>query len=257
LVESVESKATQGAQTQAEIEAQLNSRRDTLETLADIEPETIDSKVILKTDTVTETKAAVEERQSNPSETILSVDKKQQAPAEVPAASHFTPLPDETPYCFHQRVARSATREQIALFIGKQYVLFLKFFTDFKFTRGIFWDDYREYFFGTFHFQNLPLDSALRHVSNCMTLPPEAQQVDRVMKAIGHRYHQCNPNVFKDGETVYIMCFAILMLNTALHNKNFRAAKQVSKRIFHQQLQDKSLLEPIDTRVITVRSLSL
>lgn len=82
-----------------------------------------------------------------------------------------------------------------------------------------------------------------------MAMPPESQQVDRFMKALGDRYHECNPNVFpKDCE--YPVCFAIFMLNTTLYNKNMRCMKKLGKEIFFAQLREPSV--QLDKNVIMV-----
>ena len=53
-------------------------------------------------------------------------------------------------------------------------------------------------------------------------MPGEAQQIDRIMSAFATHYCQQNPGTFSNSDTVYILSFAIIMLNTALHNKNVK-----------------------------------
>uniref|UniRef100_A0A672YAC8 Cytohesin 4a n=1 Tax=Sphaeramia orbicularis TaxID=375764 RepID=A0A672YAC8_9TELE len=53
-------------------------------------------------------------------------------------------------------------------------------------------------------------------------LPGEAQKIDRMMEAFASRYCDCNPGVFQSTDTCYILSFAIIMLNTSLHNPNVK-----------------------------------
>ncbi|TRY58462.1 hypothetical protein DNTS_002076 [Danionella cerebrum] len=53
-------------------------------------------------------------------------------------------------------------------------------------------------------------------------LPGEAQKIDRMMEAFATRYCDCNDSVFQSTDTCYILSFAIIMLNTSLHNPNVK-----------------------------------
>lgn len=63
---------------------------------------------------------------------------------------------------------------------------------------------------------------ALRIYLYRFLLPGEAQKIDRIMETFAQRYYECNPDVFADSEVCFILSFAIVMLNTSLHNKNAR-----------------------------------
>uniref|UniRef100_A0AAY4DSK4 Cytohesin 1 n=1 Tax=Denticeps clupeoides TaxID=299321 RepID=A0AAY4DSK4_9TELE len=71
-------------------------------------------------------------------------------------------------------------------------------------------------------FSNLNLVQALRQFLWNFRLPGEAQKIDRMMEAFAARYCNCNPGVFQSTDTCYILSFAIIMLNTSLHNPNVR-----------------------------------
>uniref|UniRef100_A0A8P4KHQ8 Cytohesin 1a n=1 Tax=Dicentrarchus labrax TaxID=13489 RepID=A0A8P4KHQ8_DICLA len=62
-------------------------------------------------------------------------------------------------------------------------------------------------------------------------LPGEAQKIDRMMEAFAQRYCQCNPGVFQSTDTCYILSFAIIMLNTSLHNPNVKDKPTVERFI--------------------------
>ncbi|PRD24997.1 UNVERIFIED_CONTAM: Cytohesin-1 [Trichonephila clavipes] len=53
-------------------------------------------------------------------------------------------------------------------------------------------------------------------------LPGEAQKIDRMMEKFAQRYCQLNPGVFSNTDTCYVLSFAIIMLNTSLHNPSVK-----------------------------------
>uniref|UniRef100_A0A4W3I1Y6 Cytohesin-3-like n=1 Tax=Callorhinchus milii TaxID=7868 RepID=A0A4W3I1Y6_CALMI len=71
-------------------------------------------------------------------------------------------------------------------------------------------------------FSDLNLVQALRQFLWSFRLPGEAQKIDRMMEAFATRYCQCNQNVFQSTDTCYVLSFAIIMLNTSLHNPNVK-----------------------------------
>ncbi|XP_051940601.1 cytohesin 4b isoform X2 [Hippocampus zosterae] len=71
-------------------------------------------------------------------------------------------------------------------------------------------------------FSDLNLVQALRQFLWSFRLPGEAQKIDRMMEAFAARYCECNVNVFQSTDTCYILSFAIIMLNTSLHNPNVK-----------------------------------
>nr|XP_025034909.1 cytohesin-2 [Pelodiscus sinensis] len=62
-------------------------------------------------------------------------------------------------------------------------------------------------------------------------LPGEAQKIDRMMEAFAQRYCLCNPGVFQCTDTCYVLSFAVIMLNTSLHNPNVRDKPTVERFI--------------------------
>lgn len=71
-------------------------------------------------------------------------------------------------------------------------------------------------------FKNLILVMALRQFLWSFRLPGEAQKIDRMMEKFAHRYCQQNPNIFSNPDTCFVLSFAIIMLNTSLHNPNVK-----------------------------------
>ncbi|XP_056608968.1 cytohesin-3 [Triplophysa dalaica] len=80
-------------------------------------------------------------------------------------------------------------------------------------------------------FSNLNLVQALRQFLWSFRLPGEAQKIDRMMEAFALRYCTCNPGVFQSTDTCYILSFAIIMLNTSLHNPNVKDKTTIQRFI--------------------------
>lgn len=80
-------------------------------------------------------------------------------------------------------------------------------------------------------FTDLNLVQALRQFLWSFRLPGEAQKIDRMMEAFAQRYCQCNHGVFQSTDTCYVLSFAIIMLNTSLHNPNVKDKPTVERFI--------------------------
>ncbi|XP_028608569.1 cytohesin-1 isoform X3 [Grammomys surdaster] len=78
-------------------------------------------------------------------------------------------------------------------------------------------------------FTDLNLVQALRQFLWSFRLPGEAQKIDRMMEAFAQRYCQCNTGVFQSTDTCYVLSFAIIMLNTSLHNPNVKDKPTVER----------------------------
>ena len=71
-------------------------------------------------------------------------------------------------------------------------------------------------------FKEKQLDVALRQFLWSFRLPGEAQKIDRMMESFASHYCACNPGVFSNTDTCYVLSFSIIMLNTSLHNPSVR-----------------------------------
>ncbi|EDS30359.1 cytohesin 1, 2, 3, 4 [Culex quinquefasciatus] len=76
-------------------------------------------------------------------------------------------------------------------------------------------------------FSNLILVQALRQFLWSFRLPGEAQKIDRMMECFAQRYCQLNPDIFTNTDTCYVLSFAIIMLNTSLHNPSSNIDRQI------------------------------
>ncbi|KAL5473939.1 hypothetical protein EMCRGX_G028508 [Ephydatia muelleri] len=86
-------------------------------------------------------------------------------------------------------------------------------------------------FVGLQNFCQMDLVTALRTFLASFQLPGEAQKIDRMMESFAFRYCQCNPGIFSNTDTCYILSFAIIMLNTTLHNANVKFKTSVDQFI--------------------------
>ena len=81
-------------------------------------------------------------------------------------------------------------------------------------------------------FSDCTLVDALRLFLSSFHLPGEAPKVDRLMEAFSKQYCSLNETCFKHTDTCYIFSFAIIMLNTSLHNPSVRVKDRLTKDQF-------------------------
>ena len=64
----------------------------------------------------------------------------------------------------------------------------------------------------------------------------EAQKIDRMMETFATRYCQLNPDIFTNPDTCYVLSFAIIMLNTSLHNPSVKVILVFRIKLLKNQL---------------------
>ncbi|XP_066496439.1 cytohesin-3 isoform X1 [Tiliqua scincoides] len=123
------------------------------------------------------------------------------------------------------------TPEDIAQFLYKGEGLNKTVIGDYLGERDDFNIKVLQAFVELHEFADLNLVQALRQFLWSFRLPGEAQKIDRMMEAFASRYCLCNPGVFQSTDTCYVLSFAIIMLNTSLHNHNVRDKPTVERFI--------------------------
>ncbi|XP_060906366.1 cytohesin-2 [Labrus bergylta] len=123
------------------------------------------------------------------------------------------------------------TPEDIAQFLYKGEGLNKTAIGDYLGERDDFNIKVLQAFVDLHEFTDLNLVQALRQFLWSFRLPGEAQKIDRMMEAFAQRYCHCNPGVFQSTDTCYVLSFAIIMLNTSLHNPNVRDKPGVDRFI--------------------------
>jgi IQ motif/SEC7 domain-containing protein len=104
------------------------------------------------------------------------------------------------------------------------------------------------------------VDVALRKFQAYFRMPGEAQKIERLMEVFSQRYCQCNPEVvsrLRSPDTVFVLAFAIIMLNTDLHTPNLKPERRMRAEDFMKNLRgiddcgdiDKDILMGIYERV--------
>ena len=74
-------------------------------------------------------------------------------------------------------------------------------------------------------FNGMHIDIALRKFQTYFRMPGEAQKIERLMQVFSGRYCQCNREflaTLHSSDTVFILAFAIILLNTDLHTPNIK-----------------------------------
>ncbi|TYH68985.1 hypothetical protein ES332_D05G026000v1 [Gossypium tomentosum] len=74
-------------------------------------------------------------------------------------------------------------------------------------------------FTATFEFHGMILDSALRTYLETFRLPGESQKIQRILEAFSERFFdQQSSEIFVTKDSVFILCYSLIMLNTDQHN---------------------------------------
>ncbi|XP_043911932.1 Golgi-specific brefeldin A-resistance guanine nucleotide exchange factor 1 isoform X2 [Protopterus annectens] len=82
--------------------------------------------------------------------------------------------------------------------------------------------DLLESFVGTFTFQGLRLDEALRLYLEAFRLPGEAPLIHRLLEVFTSHWHKVHGFPFASNDACFALAYAIIMLNTDQHNYNVR-----------------------------------
>ncbi|XP_010910154.1 ARF guanine-nucleotide exchange factor GNOM [Elaeis guineensis] len=73
-------------------------------------------------------------------------------------------------------------------------------------------------FAGTFDFQDMNLDTALRLFLETFRLPGESQKIQRVLEAFSERYFEQSPQILVNKDAALLLSYSLIMLNTDQHN---------------------------------------
>lgn len=110
-----------------------------------------------------------------------------------------------------------------------------------------------EYFAEEMDFSGLAIDVALRKFQGFFRMPGEAQKIERLMEVFSHRYGVCNPDVvgkLRSPDTIFVLAFAIIMLNTDLHTPNLKADRRMKCDDFIKNLRGIDDCTDIDKSIL-------
>jgi len=123
------------------------------------------------------------------------------------------------------------TPEEVAQFLYKEEGLNKTAIGDYLGEKNDFNEAVLKAFVELHDFTDLILVQALRQFLWSFRLPGEAQKIDRMMETFAQRYCQLNPDIFTNPDTCYVLSFAIIMLNTSLHNPSVKDKPSVEQFI--------------------------
>lgn len=86
----------------------------------------------------------------------------------------------------------------------------------------------------------MQVDVALRKFQTYFRMPGEAQKIERIIEVFSDRYCNCNRDVvarLRNLDTVFILAFAIIMLNTDLHTPNLKPERRMKMNDFIKNLR--------------------
>ncbi|KAF2143741.1 uncharacterized protein K452DRAFT_247114 [Aplosporella prunicola CBS 121167] len=93
-------------------------------------------------------------------------------------------------------------------------------------------------FMESFDFSGQRVDEALRQLLNTFRLPGESQLIERIVTQFAEKYcANDTPEGVVDKDAVYVLTYAIIMLNTDQHNPNIKADKRMSLEDFSRNLR--------------------
>uniref|UniRef100_A0A8B9KKT4 IQ motif and Sec7 domain ArfGEF 2a n=1 Tax=Astyanax mexicanus TaxID=7994 RepID=A0A8B9KKT4_ASTMX len=89
-------------------------------------------------------------------------------------------------------------------------------------------------------FSGMDLDDALRKFQAQIKVQGEAQKVERLVEAFSQRYCVCNPALvrqFQNPDTIFILAFAIILLNTDMYSPNVKPERKMKLDDFIKNLR--------------------
>ncbi|CAB9523975.1 inhibited guanine nucleotide-exchange protein [Seminavis robusta] len=112
-----------------------------------------------------------------------------------------------------------------------------------------YWNLIRFSYVRAISFDGMKVEDALRHfLTNCgFQLPGEAQKVDRIMSTFAQCYWEDNAGdikicPFQDQDTVFLLSFAIIMLNTDLHKSGGAPSSRTNSKSARRHITKQEFL---------------
>lgn len=93
-------------------------------------------------------------------------------------------------------------------------------------------------FIDMFDFTGQRVDEALRQMLNTFRLPGEAQLIDKIVQSFTEKYWASGDHdEIAEKDAVYVLSFAIIMLNTDQHNPNLKSQARMTAESFARNLR--------------------
>ncbi|KAM7404197.1 hypothetical protein PAMP_011564 [Pampus punctatissimus] len=134
----------------------------------------------------------------------------------------------------------SDTPVGIARFILERKGLSRQMIGEFLGSRQQFNKDVLDCVLDEMDFSGMDLDDALRKFQAQIKVQGEAQRVERLVEAFSQRYCVCNPVLirqFQNPDTIFILAFAIILLNTDMYSPNVKPERKMKLEDFIKNLR--------------------
>ena len=102
-------------------------------------------------------------------------------------------------------------------------------------------------------FSGLHLDIALRQLLAEVSIPGEAQKIEKLVEVFSQRYIDCNQmfvSSFKSPDAIFILSYAMVLLNTDLHNKSIKPERKMKQEDFLRNLRGVDCGADIDAEML-------
>ena len=102
-------------------------------------------------------------------------------------------------------------------------------------------------------FSGLHLDIALRQLLSEVSIPGEAQKIEKLVEVFSKRYIECNQmfvSSFKSADAIFILSYAMVLLNTDQHNKSIKPERKMKQEDFLRNLRGVDCGADIDTEML-------
>ena len=89
-----------------------------------------------------------------------------------------------------------------------------------------------------FDFNNKRVDEALRELLEAFRLPGESALIERIVTIFAEKFcASTTPEGISDKDAVYVLTYAVIMLNTDQHNPNVKGSKRMQEEDFARNLR--------------------
>lgn len=88
-----------------------------------------------------------------------------------------------------------------------------------------------EAFIARFEFADKRLDVAMREFLASFRLPGESQLISRIFELFAEKYFATRPDHLHDVDTVYLLAYSIIMINTDLHNPHVKVSLPAASQL--------------------------
>ncbi|RDL30365.1 Uncharacterized protein BP5553_10243 [Venustampulla echinocandica] len=103
----------------------------------------------------------------------------------------------------------------------------------------------------SYEFSGKRLDEALRELLEAFRLPGESALIERIITVFSeHYYETADPEAIADKDAIYVLTYAVIMLNTDQHNPNVRPQDRMKYENFARNLRGVNGGKDFDTEYL-------